>query len=192
MMECINKIICQVSRDEQEHLDVLSSLGGLSTSWSNWVSHNNPGFFSPYTKKMGIKPALIVTGLLPLLKLQYSIFSTLMIPASIVGGIACLLLGHLGEASNCAQGLLLAPIFAVYFSGAFVLNLLKEVTALITRSIATLIHTCLGPSGDEITLFSDTESDLNHSNLTNNSDIVLTAEAIPVAEPVLDTAIHTL
>jgi len=147
-MKYIDKAIEIIKHEEEEQLRFLSRKDGISTDWSLNGSYRNPGFFTPFNKKMGIKQAAIATGLLPLLKLQNALTATLLIPATLFGSIGIGLHGNWKEAGETALMTLALPISAVYFSGAFILNLLKEVTALITRSFATLVDMCKGtPNG---------------------------------------------
>ncbi len=151
MIEFINDSIKQLQKEEKTQLKCLSRSGGLSTDWALNQSSSNPGFFTPFNKKMGIKQAVIATGLLPALKLQAALSTMLLIPTHLFASIVDLINGRWENAcDNALSGLVKLPTAAIYFSGAFILNLLKEITALITRSIATLVDMCRGSNKEPI------------------------------------------
>ena len=144
MIEFINKIIKEIKKDEKKQSEFLYDKNGISTNWAFSRSNRNPGFFTPFNQKMGIQQSLIATTLMPVLKLQSALAATFLIPAALFGSIGLGVHAQFGVAFDSFKLLLTFPFVSLYFSGAFVLNLLKEITAIITRSIATLVQFCMG------------------------------------------------
>ena len=142
---------------ENQHIITLNTKGGIATGWSFKHSDTNPGFFTPFGQELGssygkktagLKEAALTAGLLPALKLQQALANAFMSCAAPFVVIALCIQGEWNNAAHMGLGALVGPLLAIYFTGAFLLNLVKEVTALITRSLATLVSVCMGSANN--------------------------------------------
>lgn len=184
MSEYINNIISEIQKDELIHSAFLSNHGGRSTGWSFSQNSGKPGFFTPFNKKMDMKQALIATGLLPVLKGGNALLITFLAPVTLFSAlletiVRCQLTPLLEGAGLI---LFVYPVTTIYFSGAFILNLLKEISALITRSIATLVHACLGASNSS-TNTNHTDIDDNQLSATEEMELKLAIEVHEDSSP---------
>jgi len=163
MADFIKNMLNQIDQIDNGHIETLTDNDGIATNWSLYHSKKNPGFFTSFNQKMpvdngfdedtqatpfGMQQAAIATGLLPALQLQTALASALAVPGFLLMALSGTIQGDWNGAGRLSMTALSLAIEAVYFSGAFVLNLLKEVTAFITRSIATLVDLCMGPAGN--------------------------------------------
>lgn len=148
-----------ILKKEKEHLKSLSKCDGIATDWAVFHSKTNPGFFTSFNQtipfdydnrtyqipmNMGMKQAAIAASLLPTLQLQTALVSAVQLPAALLLTISNMLEGNWESAAYFGKAALATAAQTVYFSCAFVLNLVKEITAFITRSVATLIEMCMG------------------------------------------------
>jgi len=115
----------------------------------------------------GMKQAAIAAGLLPALQLQTALASAFALPGNLLLGISASIKGDWDQAAKYGMDALHMARQAAYFSGAFVLNCLKEVTAFITRSIATLVDMCKGTASTE---------SRNHGNSSDDGASTAAAE----------------
>ncbi len=165
MSDFIKKTIAQIDENDCSHLQTLSNNDGIATNWALYHSKTNPGFFTSFNQKVsvtddlgeevevqetpfGMQQAAIAIGLLPALQLQTALVAAISVPGMLLFAVSATFAGDWKAASGVGMGALAFTTQAVYFSGAFVLNLLKEVTAFITRSIATLVDMCHGAAGN--------------------------------------------
>lgn len=176
--ETINSAIIYTQDLEDSHLRFLSKLGGTSTRWapyqdgtnSGFFNDTKPGFFTPFNQKLvwnktsGMKQAVIAASFVPTIKLVTVVAMVLVQPIVLLAGIKDLIMGQWGDAFDKSLIALSFAGIGIYFSGAFVLNFLKEVTALLTRSIATLVHMCKGSVCDN-----QDKSNSNDAVMNNNS-----------------------
>lgn len=121
-------------------------LGGKPTLWSfdelsTKITTYQPGFFTPFHEQhASMKQAAITVGLLPALNLGAALLLAIIgPPVYIFDSIKESINGDWTAAGDSACGAVASPILATYCLGSFVINLLKEITAFITRSIATLV-----------------------------------------------------
>ena len=151
------KIVGHIKDDDARiHNEVLPEHNGISTAWALGASDNHPGFFTPFAsnsvtnyiyeqyfsraRPAGIKQAAITVGLLPALQLQTALTSALWASCHLLDSMSSAVNGDFEQYLYKTKYAVGFTCSAVYFTGAFVINLLKEVTAFITRSIATLVE----------------------------------------------------
>ena len=132
----------------------LWSFDGLSTE----ITYQ-PGFFTPFHEQhASMKQAAITVGLLPALNLGAVLFLAIIAPPlCIFDSIEASINGDWTAAGDSACGAVASPILATYCLGSFVINLLKEITAFITRSIATLV--AMNSGSDELAIESSHEDE---------------------------------
>lgn len=110
-----------------------------------------PGFITPFTAEHGsIEQAATTMGLLPTLYLGTAAIHAILGPLlGIFGGIYNSIKGDWNSAAAMGMLVISSPVDAIYCLGSFALTLLKEITAFITRSIATLVEMGKGQSSTE-------------------------------------------
>ena len=142
----------------------VTQLGGKPTLWSfdelsTEITTYQPSFFTPFHEQhASMKQAAITVGLLPALNLGAALFLAIIAPpVCIFDSIKASINGDWTAAGDSACGAVASPILATYCLGSFVINLLKEITAFITRSIATLV--AMNSGSDELAIESNHEDE---------------------------------
>lgn len=153
MVHFFKEVWQSIIETEKDHRNALLIHDGLCTNLSFFDNKTNPGFFTPFTANMStqscdessypvkaeFKQAITAALFLPAQQLQTALLQTCYIPAQIILALAMLVTADGEKASNHSKLALAATIHAAYFYGAFALTLIREVFALLTRSIASLI-----------------------------------------------------
>ena len=141
-----------IQMNEESCINFVHDVGGLHTHINNQQGQF-VGFFTPFNelvnvpdgsnrmKPAGIKEAAIATAVLPTIQLVQAIAFTALIPYKLVESIIAAVRGDLENAEAYFGQFLLVIPSSIYCYGGFVFNLLKELTALVTRSVATLVDT---------------------------------------------------
>ena len=156
----IEKFIKDLNKDikenDQEQATLLSNAGGITTSWNAYHNKTNPGFFTPFNQQLsnqkiaGIKQAAIAASYLPIMQLTVATIHALIAAFELSCSLKHVVYGEWDEAATKIIDTAVEITAAIYYSAAFALTLLTEVTALLTRSIATLVDMTRKDSVDNV------------------------------------------
>ncbi len=138
------------------HRNTLEAWGGLETDLSLYGTMTHPGFFTPFgadrlrllrrterVEKMGLKEAVIALFGMPTLRLAAAVRNILLIPLHILHAVEEIIDEDKSFRDKDISNNLITAVYqigpSIGLSFSFVFQIMKEMTALITRTIATIV-----------------------------------------------------
>jgi len=113
----------------------------VNYSWSSQGLYTTrPGFFTPFTRDMGLGRALQAVISCPLLQLQNTVMCLLTIPIVLIRILACVIMADSDAIKSELKDLFKITQACLYSFTHLFLELLKESVSLITRTMASFYH----------------------------------------------------